>query len=535
MEKYVDVVVIGAGNGGLASAMVTSGQGLKTLVLERHNLPGGAATTFVRGRFEFEASLHEAGDVGHKEDRGTYGSILDMCGVDLDWFYEDHTFHCVIPSEGIDVTMPCGRQAFIDEMERQVPGCRESVEAYFSIAAKAVEGFNYMIDNAPPNYFEGTPGAMVQKMQHDVAMAKLKATLVAKYPDFLRMISVSTKEGMTILGIPEKAQLILNQYWPYLGGPPKVMDFFTSGCMLLNYVDKGCAMPHMKSHGLSLAQEKVILDNGGEIWYDTAVKELIVKDGKVVGVKTDKWDIYAKEVISNVHPHIVLGNMIKSEDIPVPVLKYYNSKKIALTLYTAYLGLDCTPEELGLKDYSSMISEYADVDRLTDSQRNLYNNGYTIVNCLNIVDPKATPEGTCQIFLTGANYGDVMKGVKPEEYRRIKERVTNEMIDRAEEALGIDLRSHIEEIEMANSPTFVRYMGQPNGSPYGYQIQTNDGFGMRCMNEGEYHQIPGLHFCGSTGILTDGYSSACTSGAQTAKYVVEKFAAENKKTNTRAR
>lgn len=535
MRKYVDVAIIGAGNGGLAAAMATSGQGLKTLVLERHNLPGGAATTFVRGRYEFEVSLHEACDIGEKNDRGMYGQVLDDFGVDLDWYVDKHIYHCVIPSEGIDVHLPAERKGFIDEMERQVPGCRKSVEAFFKVLDKAADGFRYMIDNVPPNYFEGTPGAVVQKVKHDAALAKLKATLVAKYPEFLKMTSITTAEGLSHLGVPEKAQLIMTQYWPYLGAEPKTMDFFTYAFMFLMYLEKGAWFPDMKSHGLSLAQEKVIRDNGGEIWYDTAVKELIVENGKVVGVRTDKWDIYAKEIISNVHPHIVLGNMMKTEDIPTETLKYYNSKKIAMNLYTAYLGMDCTAEELGIKEYSNMISMIGNQDDLVDSLYTKDNNGYLIINCLNTIYPDSSPAGTCTLFLTSGSYGDIMKDVKPQDYRKFKQKCTERMIDIAEKALGIDIRSHIEEIEMAHAPTFVRYMGQPNGTPYGYQVKTNDGFAFRCMNEIEYHQIPGLHFCGSTGILTDGYISACISGAMSAKYVIEKIDAEKAKTRTRGR
>ena len=63
MPDY-DVVVIGAGNGGLTSAVSLAGKGLKVLLLERHNIPGGCATSFVRGRFEFEVALHQLSGMG---------------------------------------------------------------------------------------------------------------------------------------------------------------------------------------------------------------------------------------------------------------------------------------------------------------------------------------------------------------------------------------------------------------------------------------------------------------------------------------
>jgi phytoene dehydrogenase-like protein len=55
MADY-EAIVIGAGNGGLTAATALAQKGVKTLLLERHNIPGGSATSFCRGRFEFEVA-----------------------------------------------------------------------------------------------------------------------------------------------------------------------------------------------------------------------------------------------------------------------------------------------------------------------------------------------------------------------------------------------------------------------------------------------------------------------------------------------
>ena len=67
MPKF-DCVVIGAGNGGLAAACKMALEGKKTLLIEKHNLPGGCASSFRRGRFEFETALHELCEWGTEEN-----------------------------------------------------------------------------------------------------------------------------------------------------------------------------------------------------------------------------------------------------------------------------------------------------------------------------------------------------------------------------------------------------------------------------------------------------------------------------------
>ena len=83
MPKDYDIIAIGAGLGGLSAATFLASQGFSVLLLERHNIPGGYATSFVRGRFEFEVALHELSGIGPPENRGGLYRYLDSLGITL--------------------------------------------------------------------------------------------------------------------------------------------------------------------------------------------------------------------------------------------------------------------------------------------------------------------------------------------------------------------------------------------------------------------------------------------------------------------
>ncbi|GAB2988213.1 hypothetical protein GCM10023080_062170 [Streptomyces pseudoechinosporeus] len=73
-------MVIGAGNAGLTAATLQRA-GLRTLLVERHNVPGGCATSFRRGLFEFETALHQLSGVGLEGQSYTLRGLFEKLGV----------------------------------------------------------------------------------------------------------------------------------------------------------------------------------------------------------------------------------------------------------------------------------------------------------------------------------------------------------------------------------------------------------------------------------------------------------------------
>ena len=148
-ESY-DAVVIGAGNGGLIAAATLAEKGVKTILFEQHNLPGGFATSFTRGRFEFEPSLHEISDFGPPEDKGNVRILLeDRIGLDAEWMRVPEAYRLIIPDDvggRIDAVMPFGEEAFLDKMEEYVPGSRPSVVKFIRLCEEVVDAFSYLVN-----------------------------------------------------------------------------------------------------------------------------------------------------------------------------------------------------------------------------------------------------------------------------------------------------------------------------------------------------------------------------------------------------
>ena len=85
MAKKYDAVVCGAGNSGISAAVQLALNGKKVLLIEQHNMPGGSASSFRRGRFEIEPSLHELCDVGPESDPGDVRKLFDSYGLKIEW------------------------------------------------------------------------------------------------------------------------------------------------------------------------------------------------------------------------------------------------------------------------------------------------------------------------------------------------------------------------------------------------------------------------------------------------------------------
>ncbi len=496
LDRAYDCVVVGAGNGGLGAAAQLAARGVSVLLLEQGSVPGGFATSFVRGRFEFEASLHAFCDVGSPAVRGSVRQFLeDELDLHLDWVETPEAFRLILtdPGEGLDVTVHYGVEPFIAAIERQAPGSRPSVTQWVELGREVVEALEYLRQS------RGSPDRKV---------------LTSTYANFLKTCPYTVDQVADALRVPAQARKILHAEWSYLGVPTSRLSFTIYAAMMYKFLITSAYIPRQRSHQFALAIDRRIRELGGHIEYNTRAEQILVQDGRIAGVVTSRGDrIQTRHVISNASPTLVYNQLISPRTAVPPIaFQQVNSRRHGLSAMVVYLGLDSTLEELGLDAYSYFVYANMNTDELYESCRTLAAPKMQAVLCLNNAIPDCSPPGTSIVSITTLFRPEAWRKVRPEDYVTVKNSVARDLITDLEKATGAPIREHIEEFEVATPQTYARYTGGHDGIIYGYEPEPWDSIIPRLMMMADDRYVEGLEFTGGYGFRGHGYSSSLMSG-----------------------
>lgn len=505
MNDY-DAIVIGAGNGGLTAATALQRGGARTLLLERHNIPGGCATSFVRGEFEFEVALHQLSGLGTEDKPFIMRKIFSDLGVmdKVEFVQEGELYRFVKPGV-IDITLPASWNGLKTTLIEAFPAEEENIVKFLKTCETVC-------------------------MESFMALPKARKTnsqdmLLKMCPTYAKYGQRNSKDVLNEFFEDEMLKTVIAAYWCYIGQAPKDIPFVDLGIMIYAYA---AFKPwHIKggSQALSSALLESFMEAGGEVRFNCAATKILTNsdsDKPVVrGVRTEFGEeLSCSYVMSNASSPVTYYDLLDTDKNQESIKQDFKSRRMGTSAFVVYLGLDCTPEDLGIKTASTFITEELDEEKIHDHMGTLNPPVASMMTCYNFDDPTFAPPGKSQVVLVCLQYGEAWENIPAEDYAEAKYDYANKLIDYTERAFP-NIREHIQEMEVGTPLTMMRYLNTPGGAIYGFQQHQADGE----LYRERLKSVTGLFQAGSWESM-GGFQPTYMAGNSTARAILKKLDAE---------
>ncbi len=269
-----DVIVIGAGTGGLCAGALLAQSGLRVLVAEQHSTPGGFAHNWTwTGQdgeahpvFRFDCGVH---DVSGAWEGGAVHGILKRLGLaeSIEWKPMQHRYY----KNGAIFDVPAQWDDYVEALARRFPDDSQGIRGAMTDIRSIYDG---MFSDADSN--SGIPG--VQRSVDDMLLFARNAPLAVRWMEqtFIELLKSHIRGDAA-----QQELLSLAGYITHAPETLRVMDMVP----LFGYHLYGGLYPVGGSGRIAQALTDSIVLDGGEVLLETPVTKILVEEGKVVGVR----------------------------------------------------------------------------------------------------------------------------------------------------------------------------------------------------------------------------------------------------------
>ncbi|UCC75013.1 MAG: NAD(P)/FAD-dependent oxidoreductase [Gemmatimonadota bacterium] len=499
-KQLLPVIVIGGGLGGLSAAAHLARRGFPVTLVEQHIKPGGYATTFQRGPFDFDVSLHQTASA-----QGGLRATLESAGI-LDKVETVETPElCRIITLDHDLSWPQrDPEAIVEQLVQLFPGEEDGIRDFFGVMAGILEEGLREFD--PDSWWNRVTFPLTHRKMWGVRNKTLADVLDEHVQD-------------------ARARSILSAFWHYYGLPPSRLSAFYYCIATAGYLRFGGHYIRDRSQDLSNALMEAIESAGGTVMLGTKASSITTEDGAVSGVTlSDGRQLEAQAVISNASVPAtmeMLGAGAIRTDEQREYLERLASYRPSLSNFGVWLGLN---REIrgAVAGYEIFVQSGYDPEKAYEAclacdpaESDI---GVTVYD--NAFEGYSRPGTSTIAVLMLSGYepwrkyeADYFAGRK-DAYNAEKERIAATLIRRAEERVIPGLSSMIEVIEIGTPLTNLRYTGNPEGAIYGYEQSLANAFMTRLTNTPPFE---GLYFASAWTNPGGGYQPCLQSGVTAAQ------------------
>src|SRR5215467_1386692 len=312
----LDAVLIGAGHNGLTCAAYLGMAGLRVRVLERRSVVGGAAVTeeffpgFRNSIAAYTVSLLNP-KIVHDLDLAAHGLRV----------VERPIANFLPLDDGRYLKVGGGRTK--EEVAKFSPRDADRLGEYHARLDNVADVLRALVLETPPNLVEGHPLAALSQLITTGRLARrLRRLGLDRQRDLIDLFTNSA--GAYLDGWFESAPIkaaygfdgiVGNYASPYTPGSAYVLLHHVFG--EVNGVKGAWGHAIGGMGAITQAMAKAATEAGVEIRIGEGVREVVVEDGRAVGVVTEKSDLVnARAIVANVNPKLLYERLMSPSVVP---------------------------------------------------------------------------------------------------------------------------------------------------------------------------------------------------------------------------
>ncbi len=470
-----DVIVIGAGLGGLSSSALLSHHGLKVLVLEQSGNIGGCCSTFERNgyRHDVGASIVEITqpiELVFKTLGTAFNKEVDLVPCD--------PMFSILYRDGERITIEQSIEATGKVISSLSPGDGRRWFDFCDYCSDMMDVFLDVMFTEPADTFADM-GRLVKK---NPKLLKYLLPFMATYQDLIQKYFKS-----------EKVLKTMAYQSLYLGMAPALVP--APFAMIPYSEHRGIWYPKGGMIRIPEALLRCGQKDGLEIRMNSPVKKVVIRNKRACGVVLeDGSEITSKAVVSNINPKMLYLKMIGEEHLPWLTKNGVKSLNLGKSLCMIYVGLDCKPPlaahhsftAVSMQEVNDFWTEHVETGVMLPANKN-----YGLFCWPSHSDDSLAPKGHHVINVIPESFYR-LKGTNWDSF---KQTFVDEYIEYISDKLLPGLKDHIVHAVASSPMDYERNLRLPEGALY-------------CFDQDATHQavfrpsakskcIDGLYLCGS--------------------------------------